>query len=309
MRVLVTGGAGFIGGHVVRRLAAAPAVGRVLVLDDLSAGDPGRLDDLAAVELVKGSILDADAVTAASADVDAVVHLAALISVPESVAQPERYHDVNVTGTVRVLEAARRHGAQVILASSAAVYGTAPPLPTTEAAPVAPRSVYASSKLAAEAHTFAYAAAYDLPVAVLRLFNVFGPGQGADHAYAAVVPAFVAAARAGRPLTIHGDGGQTRDLVPVDLVATVVAEAVTRRVAHDGPLNVAAGTGRSVLDIVAALERVLGRSLDRRHVPARPGDVRHSRADVTTLRRVLPGLAPPDVEATLRATVEALARR
>jgi UDP-glucose 4-epimerase len=283
-------------------------VDHVVVLDDLSSGDPVRLPTGADLTFVQGSILDPAAVEAACADVDAVVHLAALISVPESLEQPVRYHDVNVTGTLRILEAVRRRGAAVVLASSAAVYGANPPLPITEDTPPAPQSVYASSKLAAEAHTLAYAAAYGLPALVLRFFNVFGPLQGADHSYAAVVPAFVSAALARRPLTIHGDGLQTRDMVSAADVGAVIADAVERRVTHAAPVNLAFGSRRTILDIADALEGVLGRPLERHHTPSRPGDVRHSQADATTLRHLFPTVSAADFTTQLRATVDAFAR-
>ncbi len=304
MRVLVTGGAGFIGANLVERLIDTPEVDDIVVVDDLSTGHVGRLEGFDQVELVKGSVLDGPLLTDAAAGCDAIVHLAALASVPESLDRPVAYHEVNVTGTVRALEAARRHHSHVIIASSAAVYGQCPPLPASESLPPDPHSVYASSKLAAEAHALAYGNAFDLPVLVLRFFNVFGPLQDVGHAYAAVVPAFVAAALSGEPLVIFGDGGQTRDMVPVRAVTTVLSDAVARRVTHPGPVNLAFGVRRSLLDIVAELEQILGRPLDRSHEPPRAGDVRHSQGDHRTLRRLFPSIAPPDFEAQLRATVD-----
>lgn len=305
MRVVVTGGAGFIGANVVRDLARRDAVTRIVVLDDLSTGDADRVAHLDRVDVVVGSVLDPDAVAAACDGADAVVHLAALISVPESMREPVRYHDVNVTGTVRVLEAVRHTGASIVLASSAAVYGGSPPLPIVESTPPAPQSVYASSKLAAEAHATAYAHAFGVPTLVLRFFNVFGPLQGADHSYAAVVPAFVSAALDGRPLTIHGDGLQTRDMVSAADVSAVVGAAVERRVTLAAPVNLAFGSRRTVLELADTLETVLGRPLDRRHVPPRAGDVRHSQADATRLRTLFPDVAPSDFATELRRTVDA----
>lgn len=303
MRVLVTGGAGFIGANLVRVLCRTDQVDDVMVVDDLSTGDATRLEPYPQVELVKGSVLDGGLLTEVMADRDAVVHLAALASVPESLERPTDYHAVNATGSLEVLEAARRHGTHVVMASSAAVYGQNPALPATESLPADPRSVYASSKLAAEAHALAYANAYDLPVLVFRFFNVFGPLQDVHHVYAAVVPAFVSAAIDGEPLTIFGDGEQTRDMVPVGTVTAVLADAVVRRVAHDRPVNLASGTHRSLLDIVGHLERILGRPLDRRHEPARGGDVRHSQADTSTLRQLFPTVAAPDFADEIAATV------
>lgn len=306
MKVLVTGGAGFIGANVIRRMLDTGQIHHITVVDDLSTGEADRLAELVglgAVDLWKGSVLEPDLLRDAAADCDAIVHLAALASVPESLAHPVAYHEVNVTGTLHVLDAARRNGCQVILASSAAVYGQDPPLPASESLPPQPASVYASSKLAAEAHTLAYGNAFELPVLVLRFFNVFGPLQDMGHAYAAVVPAFVSAAVSGEPLVIFGDGNQTRDMVPVGSVAAVLTDAVIRRVTHTGPVNLAFGTRRSLLDIVADLEHILDRPLDRRHEPPRAGDVRHSQADDRLLRQLFPELGSPDFRDELTATV------
>lgn len=304
MRVLVTGGAGFIGANLVARMLEEDAIDSVAVVDDLSTGEPDRLAGFDHVDLHKGSVLDSDLLRDAADGCDAIVHLAALASVPESLDHPLAYHEVNGTGTLNVLDTARRHGSQVILASSAAVYGQDPPLPTSESLPPQPASVYASSKLAAEAHALAYGNAFDLPVLVFRFFNVFGPLQDVGHTYAAVVPAFVSAAVSGEPLVIFGDGEQTRDMVPVGSVASVLTDAVVRRVTHNGPVNLAFGTRRSLLDIVADLEQMLDRPLDRRHQPARAGDVRHSQADHRLLQQLFGELAPPDFAAELHATVE-----
>ncbi|HSK96311.1 MAG TPA: NAD-dependent epimerase/dehydratase family protein, partial [Euzebyales bacterium] len=210
----------------------------------------------------------------------------------------------NTTGTVRVLEACRRSGgSHVLVASTAAVYGDEPTLPTRETELVDPRSPYAASKLAAEDFAMAYAAAYDLPVLVFRFFNVFGPLQDADHAYAAVVPAFVSAALGHRPVTIYGDGRQTRDLTYVGSVVRVIADAVQRRVVSPRPVNLAFGTRRSVLEILAALEDLIG-PIDREHRGPRPGDVRHSQADNRRLRELFPDVEPDDFTAGLAATVD-----
>lgn len=303
MKVLVTGGAGFIGANLVGVLCRTPQVDDVVVVDDLSTGDAARLEPYPQVELVKGSVLDGALLDELIAGCDTVVHLAALASVPESLERPADYHAVNVTGSLDVLEAARRHGTHVVVASSAAVYGQNPPLPAAESLPTDPRSVYASTKLAAEAHALAYGHAYGLPVLVFRFFNVFGPLQDVNHVYAAVVPAFVSAAIDGEPLTIFGDGEQTRDMVPVGTVTAVLADAVVRRVTHDRPVNLASGVRRSLLAIVDHVEQILRRPLDRRHEPARAGDVRHSQADTTTLWRLFPAIDAPDFADELAATV------
>jgi UDP-glucose 4-epimerase len=306
VRVVVTGGAGFIGGNLCRRLLDRGHA--AVVVDDLSTGHAANVP---AADLRVGSILD-DAVldTAFGAGVDSVVHLAAIGSVPKSVDDPHRTNEVNITGTLRVLEAARRHGVgHVVVASSAAVYGPTPPLPAHELVAVRPVSPYAVSKVATEQLALAWQATYDLGTLALRFFNVFGPLQGVDHDYAAVVPAFVDAALAGRPIPIHGTGEQTRDFVDVGTVAAVLVDAVERRVVHDHPVNLAIGDRRSLLDVVAELEAILGRPLARAHQPTRAGDVPDSQADIGRLRQLFGDLEPVPFADALRATVDWTAGR
>jgi UDP-glucose 4-epimerase len=302
VRVAVTGGAGFIGGNLCRLL-----VGRgheVVVVDDLSTGSRSNLEGLP-VELVERSILDADAVRAAVAGAASVVHLAAKASVMASIDDPATTYAVNVTGTLHVLESARAAGVEhVVVASSAAVYGTNPAVPSAETLPTAPPHPYGASKLATETMALAHARAYGMGVLALRFFNVFGPLQPADHVYAAAVPAFVDAAVNDRPIPIFGDGLQTRDFVDVDHVADVLATAAERRATYDGPVNLAGGEERTLLELVAELERVMGRSLPVEHRPPRPADPRRSRADVSVLRSLLPDLAPSPLDVALRRTVD-----
>ncbi|HTZ10142.1 MAG TPA: NAD-dependent epimerase/dehydratase family protein [Acidimicrobiales bacterium] len=303
-RVLVTGGAGFIGANLCRALVEEAGVGRVVVLDDLSTGARANLEGLPRVELVEGSILDAALVAEVTAGSDAVVHLAARASVPRSIEDPVATHEANATGTLRVLEAARAAGGvHVVVASSSSVYGANRVLPAHEDLPALPLSPYAASKLATEAYALAYGHAFDLPVLAFRFFNVFGPLQRAGHAYAAVVPIFVAAALDGTPLPVHGDGTQTRDFTYVGSVVGVLVEAVRRRVTAPGPVNLAFGGRASVLELAEALGQVLGRPLPVRHEPSRAGDVRDSQADQSRLRALFPDLAPVPFEEGLRRTV------
>ena len=306
MRVLVTGGAGFIGSSVCRRLAATAGVEHVVVLDDLSTGSTDNLRELdqGFIELHVGSILDAAALGQAAESATAIVHLAALPAVPRSLADPMASHLANATGTVGVLEAARRTGAHVVAASSSSVYGATPTLPKREDLPTRPMSPYAASKLATEAYTNAYAHSFGLPTLAMRLFNVFGPRQPAGHAYAAVVPTFIDAALAGRPLTVDGDGRQSRDFTYVDTVAAVIADAVARRVTDPEPVNLAFGTRTDLLTLIELLERVIGHPVERQHRPPRTGDVRHSQADSTRLRALFPDVVPVPLEDGLTATVE-----
>jgi UDP-glucose 4-epimerase len=301
VRVLVTGGAGFIGANLCRSLLADDH--DVRVLDDLSTGRVGNLDGLP-VELVEGSIVDASAVEQAAADVDRIVHLAARASVPRSIAEPRAAHDANVTGTVNVLEAARGRSVPVVLASSSSVYGDTAVSPKHEDLPVAPRSPYAASKLAAEGYALGYQVAYGLPVLALRFFNVYGPLQPADHAYAAVVPRFVDAALAGRPVEIHGDGRQSRDFTFVGTVVEVLGRAVAEGTRAPGPVNLAFGTRTDLLDLVARLEGLLGAPIAVDHTDPRPGDVRHSTAAGDRLQALFPGLTPIELDEGLKATVD-----
>lgn len=310
MNVLVTGGAGFIGANLVRHLCDDPSVRKIVVLDDLSSGYSNNLDGIHnEIEFVTGDVRDERTLDRTMAGVAAVVHLGAIPSVPRSVQDPITSHDVNVTGTLRVLEAARRvGGAHVVLASSSAVYGDDPTMPKHEGLVPMPASPYAASKLAAEAYVLSYAAVYDLPVLAFRFFNVFGPLQPAGHAYAAVIPAFVDAALSGRPLAIHGDGRQTRDFTYVGSVVAVLADAIRRRVTSDKPVNLAFGSRRSVLELVAELERVLERPVEVVHTDPRPGDVRDSQADQSRLRELFPFMEDVPFAEGLRATVEWFAR-
>lgn len=300
-RVVVTGGAGFIGAHLSIELAGRG--NSVVVVDDLSTGS---LDNLtgASAELLEGTILDPALLDAAMQGADAVVHLAAIPSVPRSVAAPLASHHANATGTLQVLEAARRAGlGQVVLASSSSVYGASAVMPKHEGLPTAPRSPYAVSKLATEAYAIAYHHCYGLGVLPFRFFNVFGPLQAAGHAYAAVIPAFVDAALDGRPLPLQGDGTQSRDFTYVGTVVRVIADAVERQVLSAEPVNLAFGGRTSLNELIALLEQILGRPLERESLPFRDGDVPHSQAASERLRALFPDVEPVPLEDGVRQTV------
>ena len=301
MRVLVTGAAGFIGSHVCARLVERHDV---VGIDDLSTGDRANLDGLA-VDLVEGSILDRPALDRASSGAGAIVHLAALPSVPRSIAAPEASHDAIATGTLRVLEAARRlDDPLVVLASSSSVYGANPTLPKVETMTPMPMSPYAAAKLASEQYAMAWQRSYDLRTLAFRFFNVYGPRQPPGHAYAAVIPAFVAAALTDEALTIHGDGLQSRDFTYVGTVVDVIVDAIDRTVSHDSPVNLAFGSRHTLLDVVAELEHQTGRTLRREHVESRAGDVPHSQADDALLRELFPTVEATPLETGLQQTVE-----
>jgi UDP-glucose 4-epimerase len=304
LTVVVTGGAGFIGANLVRHLTGSAGVDRVVVVDDLSSGSSANLTGLD-VELRTGSILDPALLDAAFAGADAVVHLAAVPSVPRSVADPMTSHQANATGTLEVLQAIRRAGGPyLVLASSSSVYGANPTLPKSEDLRPAPLSPYAVSKLATEAYALAFAHCYDLEVLPLRFFNVFGPLQAARHAYAAVVPAFLDAALARRPVPVHGDGEQSRDFTYVGTVARVLAEAVAGRVTSDIAVNLAFGSRTTLNGLLGRVEGLLGHPVSREHLPPREGDVRHSQADNARLRALFPDVTPVSLDEGLSATVD-----
>jgi UDP-glucose 4-epimerase len=305
MKLVVTGGAGFIGSHVVARMVREPLVDEVVVLDDLSTGRHENLTGVVGPRLVVGSITDADLVMDTLRGASVVVHLAARPSVPRSTADPLTAHTVNATGTVTILEAARALDVDhVIVASSSSVYGSNPKLPKHEELATRPLSPYAASKLATEAYALAYAETFRIPTLVFRFFNVFGPRQPATHAYAAVIPAFVSAALDGAPLRVFGDGHQSRDFTYVESVAAAIHEAVIRKVTCSSPMNLALGSRRSLLDVVETLQRILSATLTIDHLPPRPGDVRHSQADTSLFAEHFPEIAPIDFETALRRTVE-----
>ncbi len=304
MKVLITGGAGFIGANLVRRLETMESIAEIVVIDDLSFGSRENLDGASAT-LLEGSILDEELLRHATDGASTIIHLAARSSVPRSVAEPMATHEVNATGTALVLEAARRAGdVQVIVASSSSVYGSTDVLPKHEELATRPISPYAASKLATESYALAWGHSYGLPVLALRLFNVFGPLQPPAHTYAAVIPAFLAAACSDKPLPVHGDGTQCRDFTFVGSVVDVMGQAITRRVSHPDPVNLAFGTRVTLLEVVAELEHILERRLPVDHMPTRVGDVRRSQADSSLLLELFPDLEPTELADGLRATVE-----
>jgi UDP-N-acetylglucosamine/UDP-N-acetyl-alpha-D-glucosaminouronate 4-epimerase len=289
-RYLVTGGAGFIGSNIVAALAEAGE--SVRVVDNLSTGFWENLDELpsnARVERVTADIRDEQAMARACAGVEVVFHEAALGSVPRSIEEPALSDSVNVGGTVRVLDAARHAGVRrVVFAASSSVYGDAPTLPKHEDMPTAPMSPYAISKVADELYMRVFSELYGIETICLRYFNVFGPHQRPDGAYAAAIPRFTWAALHGEPLTIYGDGETTRDFCYVKnaVAANLAAAQAPRRFSGD-VVNIAGGRRVSLNDLTARLGAALGRELTVVHADPRPGDVRHSLADITRARELI----------------------
>jgi nucleoside-diphosphate-sugar epimerase len=301
----VTGGAGFIGSHVVERLLAAGH--EVRVLDNLSTG---RRENLAAVgdhvELLEADVRDRDAVGRAARGCEAVLHQAALVSVQQSIADPGASLDVNVRGTLTVLLAARAGGARrVVLASSCAVYGSASG-PLAEEAPPAPISPYGADKVAAEAYGRALHEVRGVETVALRYFNVFGPRQDPTSEYAAVIPRFATACLEGRAPVVYGDGEQSRDFVFVEDVAEANMRALDAADASGGAFNVARGESVTLNRLLDELGAVSGRRPRPVHEPSRSGDIRHSLADTRRAAASLRFRAGHDLRSGLAATLEAL---
>ncbi|MBI4638164.1 MAG: SDR family oxidoreductase [Candidatus Rokubacteria bacterium] len=306
---LITGGAGFIGSHLAERLLRDGA--RVRVLDNFSTGTRANLDFAPAVrarlEVIDGDIRDLDLVERAMVDVDVVFHEAAMRSVPLSVKDPLGANESNVTGTLHVLEAARRAGVtRVVYASSSAVYGHRPDLPKREDQPPAPISPYGASKAAGEQYAAVWSQLYDVEAVGLRYFNVFGPRQDPASEYAAVIPRFIVWGLRGEPLEVHGDGTQSRDFTYIDNVVEANVLAARAPAVGGEIFNVGCGERVSLLAIIEKLEAILGRRLERRHTPSRPGDVPHSLADVSKGKRLLGYVPLVGFDAGLRRTVAAL---
>jgi UDP-glucose 4-epimerase len=292
--VLVTGGAGFIGSHLAERLLAEGHP--VRVLDNFSTGQRANLPLAArpgaALEVIEGDVRELAEVERAAAGVSVIFHQAALRSVPRSVADPLAANAHNVTGTLHVLEAARRAGVRrVVYASSSSVYGDRPDLPKREDQAPAPISPYAVSKVAGEQYGAVWFRLYGVETVGLRYFNVFGPRQDPTSEYAAVIPRFILWGLRGEPLEVHGDGSQSRDFTYIDNVVDANVLAARAEGVGGEVFNVGGGTRTSLLQIVARLETLLGRRLERRHTPSRPGDVAHTLADLDKAKRLL-GYSP-----------------
>ena len=285
---LVTGGCGFIGSHICEDLVERGHT--VRVLDNLASGYLRNLDHLgSAVEIQQGDVRNPDDVRKAVAGVRGVFHEAALVSVFDSVQRPMDNHDINATGTLQVLLAARDAGVQrVVLASTAAAYGNDPELPKREDMRPQPESPYAVAKIAGEHYLRLFASLYALPTVVLRYFNVFGPRQDPKSPYSGVISRFCDDVTAGRTPTVFGDGGQTRDFVFVKDVVQANWLAMSDRTEGRGQIyNVASGRTASLLDLLATLSQLTGRPVAPAHQPARAGDIRHSAADIAKARREL----------------------
>ncbi len=312
MQILVTGGAGFVGSHLVRALIDDGH--DVRVLDNLSTGKRQNLTGML-VELIEGDVADWEVVQTAVSNCDLVFHLAALVSVPQSIKEPQLNHDSNVTGTFNVFEAARLAGVRrVVYASSAAVYGNLPNLPKKESDPLAPITPYAMAKRFSEQLAAVYAQSYGMEFVGLRYMNIFGPCQDPSSPYSGVLSIFCRNALAGKQLYIHGDGEQTRDFVYVaDVVqANLLAATTSLESGETTPassrgqavFNIGRGQQTSLNQIIEAIGQILGQPIETEHQESRAGDIRHSVADITLARTKL-GFEPKmSIKEGLKTTLE-----
>lgn len=301
---LVTGGAGFIGSHLVEALVARGH--RVRVLDNFSTGDPANLSGVCgSIDLVEGDITDLETVRSAVRGAEIVFHQAALASVPRSVADPIATHRACVDGTLHVLLAAKEAGVRrVVYAASSSAYGNSDRLPKCETDPTAPLSPYAVAKLAGEQYCAAFSEVYGLETVRLRYFNVFGPRQTPDSPYAAVIPLFLRALTRGERPLIYGDGGQSRDFTFVDDVVQANLLAAEAPGVSGRVFNVACGRRTSLLDLLGHLNALLGTEIAAVHTDPRPGDVRHSQADIGRARELLGYRPTTDIPSGLRRCLD-----
>ena len=278
---LVTGGAGFIGSHIVERLLATGE--KVRILDNFSFGKRENLRGLEVkAEVIFGDLLDQAVLRKAMEGVEVVFHQAAIRSVPFSIKDPSLVNRVNVEGTLNVLIAARdARVRRVVYASSSSAYGNTTVLPKSEEQTPRPISPYAVSKLVGEYYCKVFSEIYGLETVSLRYFNVYGPRQDPDSQYAAVIPRFIHWALRGEPLEVHGDGLQSRDFTYIDNVVNANLQVAHSRDGNGGVFNVGQGKSYTLLDLVELLERILGRELQYLHTQGRPGDVRHTLADIS----------------------------
>jgi UDP-glucose 4-epimerase len=299
-KVAVTGGAGFIGSNLTRRLISEGH--EVVVVDDLSTGLISNVDQQKST-LHNVSITDAKGLHVALKDCQTIFHLAARGSVPRSIKNPVATHDVNATGTLNVLEVARNSGAHVIFSSSSSVYGRNMQLPKDESMWLGPMTPYAASKLAAEGYVQAYAAAYKVPTTLLRFFNVFGPRQRPDHEYAAVLPKWIWLAMQGQPIDVYGDGTASRDFTYVDTVLDIAMTAMKEKVVTEGAMNLAYGNRIFLNETIEMLKKHFP-DLQVNYKSERLGDVKESQNDPELLKKLFHKIQPKEFETALSETIE-----
>ena len=298
-KVGVTGGAGFIGSNLTRRLISEGH--EVVIFDDLSTGLISNVNQ-SNCTFINASITDPKALQTGLKDCQTIFHLAARGSVPRSIKNPVATHDVNATGTLNVLEVARTSGAHVIFSSSSSVYGRNVQLPKDESMWLGPMTPYAASKLAAEGYVQAYASAYKVPTTLLRFFNVFGPRQRPDHEYAAVIPKWIWLAMQGKAIDVYGDGSSSRDFTYVDTVLDIAMMAMEEKVLTEGAMNLAYGNRIFLRDTIDFLRKHFP-DLQVNFMAERLGDVKESQNSPELLKLLFPKVQPKPFEAALDETV------
>ena len=298
MKVLITGGAGFIGTNLTLGLLNSGF--KVKILDDLSTGLKQNISKDA--EFVNASILDTDLTNKVIEDCEVVVHLGARGSVPRSIKDPIATHEVNSTGTLNVLEAARTSKSHYIFSSSSSVYGSNMILPKNEGMVLRPITPYAASKMSGEGLSLAYAKTYGLPVSTFRFFNIFGPWQRPDHEYAAVLPKWISKCMKGDEIEIFGDGEQTRDFTYVGTVVNVLIDCISNKVRHPEPVNLAYGNKVSLNQVTELLKNDFP-DLKIKYLSSRDGDVLHSKNDPKLVQSLYPNVHVEKFETSLQETI------
>ena len=299
MKVLVTGGAGFVGTNLTLSLLEHGY--DVKIFDDLSTGLKQNIPKDA--EFINASLLNTSKLNTAIKDCDVVVHLGARGSVPRSIKDPIATHDVNSSGTLNVLEAARSSGSHYIFSSSSSVYGSNMTLPKSEDMVLRPLTPYAASKMSGEALSLAYAKSYELPVSTFRFFNIFGPWQRPDHEYAAVLPKWISKCIKGDEIEIFGDGLQTRDFTYVGTVVNIILSCISKKILHPEPVNLAYGNNIS-LNQVLELMKLNFPTLKVKYLPPRKGDVLHSKNDPKLIKSLYPDITLDKFEVSLQKTID-----
>jgi UDP-glucose 4-epimerase len=299
-KVVITGGAGFIGSNLAETLIKKGF--DLTIIDDLSTGLLANIDRKNS-EFKRISITDSKELRKALKGVKTIFHLGARGSVPRSIKNPVATHEVNATGTLNVLEAARESGAHVIFSSSSSVYGRNAQLPKDEKMWLGPMTPYAASKLSAESYVEAYGSSFELPVTVLRFFNVFGPRQRPDHEYAAVIPKWIWLAMHNKPLELYGDGTQSRDFTYVKTVVDVAVSAMENKITTQGAINLAYGNKILLTEVIDIL-KVEFPKLKVNFLPIRKGDVKESQNSPELLKSLFPKVVPYSFKDALQETIE-----
>lgn len=299
MKIGITGGFGFIGSNLATHLINKNY--NLVLIDDLSTGIKSNLNNLNS-NFHKISITDLEQCTNALKGCDVIVHLAARGSVPRSLKNPIATHEINSTGTLNMLEIARKNNSHFIYSSSSSVYGANDAIPKNEKMWLAPKTPYAASKLSAESYVQSYGYSYDVPVTNLRFFNVFGPKQRPNHQYAAVVPKWIWKAINAQTIDIHGDGKQTRDFTFVGTVVDIIEQAITNKVLTKSAVNVAYGNNISLLEVVEQIKKYFP-NLTYNFLEPRVGDIKNSQNDPALVQELFPSVQPIDFSIGLEKTI------